>query len=393
MRNFTILIFCLLFLSACAGHKQLTPKSEMFAGPSFIDKPDYLTAVRLKPNPVLFVSDAYFVPDMGIAPSKSWRFVSVPSDATDMKDAQINWTVADNFRGELVFLAMIGKPLSSQGDRIAFQVDHAGKRIVNRFGQMIWVEDWRKINPQDFYLDEKEEKELHDKILSEVPEVVKTELSEEEIEADIEKIMNRSRYIEKISRMRPLEAKRGSALYEELFAFSAEYTNDMSKRWQVVEHLRDEAIANYGFNPKLGITREVQKLLLRDEDFIRKLIAFLGDDWQFAVSITNPSASVTVFNLVAMKVFGVGSLFKPNLDKYGYMDRTPTAMEVVEMIRVYNEYFGFSSKHKDFLDSLMVNVARRNKEMMTTEEVNLQKHMKEVRKYKRLIEEAKRKKQ
>jgi hypothetical protein len=299
-----LLIASLLMLSACGGKQPMLP-NEMHSAPNFKKlMPETITAVTLKLNQNLDVSDTAFYPDRGIQPSTSWPYYLLPDGETEMKNAKELLAVrVDPLMSANTLVVCFPESLTGLENNHGVLADHAIKRLYNSKGQMIYAPDWQDRKVSDF-----------------------------------------SGFIEQVGDMNVIEAHRGEKAYDDILTIFVPFVHEKEKAWSLAINARDSYYLDHDIPVASALTEQQMKMVTGDEKLKTKLISFLKDDWYGVITFPLWTPEQYGMSVLITKVFKIPTHFwSYDFDRPGYMDRKLTAIQGGAMINHYDKNYGFKS--------------------------------------------------
>ena len=299
-----ILIASLLMLSGCAGHKPMSP-IKMYSAPNFSEMmPETITAVTLKLNQNLDVSDTAFYPNYDIKPSTSWPFFRLPSGETDMSKAREFLAVRMDSRSAPNTLVMcFSEKLTAVEKDYGFLGDHAIEHLYNSKGQMIYAPNWQDKEIDDF-----------------------------------------SGFVEQIGDMNIIEVHRGEKAYDNLLVIFEPFVHEQEEAWSMGIKIRDDRYREVGIPIASILSKQQTKLVMSDEEFKAKLISFLGENWYGVITFPLWTPEQYGVSMLITKVFQIPTKFwSMDMDRPGFMGRKLIAQQGGVMIDYYDKTYGFKS--------------------------------------------------
>ena len=299
-----ILMVSLLMLSGCANKSPMMPK-QMFSAPNLKElMPETITAVTLRLNQDLDVTDTAFYPDRGIQASTSWPFMLLPEGETEMKNAKE--LLAVRMSPQIARKALVVY-FSESAEEVkkfkGFLTDHAMKRLYNSRGSKVPVSNWQNKKVADF-----------------------------------------SDFIEKIGDMNLIEVHRGTKAYDDVLSVFNPFVHDKEQAWSLAKEARDDYYREHGISVASALTEKQMQMVMNDEDLKTKLISFLKDDWYGVITFPLWTPEQYGISVLITKVFKIPTHFwSYDFERPGYMDRKLTAIQGGAMIDHYDKNHGFKS--------------------------------------------------
>ncbi len=339
MKRNSLWLFCLfvaLITQGCSGmntltnssapYKKVTTSSEMYQGPAIEEDAEFLAAVLLPVNFYWNLGDTARNVDYNLPNSTTWRFVILPTDATDMSEAEIFYSIKYNENRHPFQACFLNEEIKGFNVKSGFVLDHGGTRIMGANGKYRLVKDWRKIDPSK-----------HKDII--MP----------------------------ISRMKTVEAWRDKdsdkALYVSLQKLISAYKYDVKVRVSLANKILNKKKKEKGIPLKSKLSLAQQELLLGDESLQEQLWLLLSDDWDIMINFPLLGLAEVGSYIVLSKVFHIGAgLFGEKLDRPGFMDgRNLSNLDVAAMLGQWQEEYGFTYEETQALRKIAQEYLKREK--------------------------------
>jgi len=313
---FFCLLLALLTMQGCSGvkvpssmapYEKMMTREEMYYAP-VPDNPEVLSAIILPINFLWNLGDTARYPDYHLPNSTTWRFIILPTDATDTSEAERYYAIK-YMAGRFPFLAtFLPEGLKKFEGKSGFLLDNSGTRLMGANGQYVRVKNWKKIDPSKY-------KEI----------------------------------IIPISEMKTVEAFRDKpedrANYGSLQNLVSAYKVDVDVRLGIVEKILNKKKKALGIPLKSKLTEDQSNELLQDEELQAQLWVLLFDNWDINFSVPMLSLEQMGLYIVASKVFHISSeLFGDDLNRPGFMDNKEiSSLDVAAMIKQWQGEYGLKN--------------------------------------------------
>lgn len=309
MKRYAIAFLLLaLILGGCAS-KHISQK-EMFVTPRLSDFTE-VTAITFKLNPQLDVADTMFLYNIGVqSTSFSWK-------AVIWKPTKKGWDVEEllavrfEHEGQKFLLVTYPGPRDSLNGAYVGILDHAGRRVYNLSGA--WAE----------------------------------------VSGSLKSLPKKKGMVQFLTQI-----SEGSGFVNSFRKDQQDFT-DLEAYYQAfrkseVESLKKYVYDKYGVKYDAVVSTEVLKAVEADNSLGKKFVRWLGEDWKVLFTYPLMSVEKTGASMLLAKVFTLPSIWQDEIDKAGYMDRTPTAAETYDMIQYFAEEYlnsqsgnGENSRYED----------------------------------------------